>query len=104
MFRKLFAVVALAITALFLSMGIASAADYVPPAVTSSVLPTSSAVATSSATVQVLDTSKGVAGASLSYTGTGFNVGGVVTIGLIVVLVGIGLCIVGAKMSKRRSI
>lgn len=44
----------------------------------------------------------GVVDSSLSYIGTGFNVGGMLLIGAVIVL-GVGLCVIGAKMSKRRS-
>jgi len=45
----------------------------------------------------------GVVDSSLSYIGTGFNVGGMLLIGAVIVLLGVGLCVIGAKMSKRRS-
>ena len=100
MFKKLLTVISLAIATLFATMGIASAQDYVPPSVT--VDATSHSVATSPA-IEVLGTSKGVAGGALSYTGTGFDIGGAVTIGAIVLLLGIGLCIAGAKFARGRS-
>lgn len=92
MIRKFLSVVALAITGLYLSVGIASADDYVPAAVTSG-----GAGAVGPSTMD-----SDVAG-SLSYTGTGFNVGGAVLIAAIVLLVGVGFVIGGAKMSRRRS-
>ncbi|SDO31654.1 hypothetical protein SAMN04515671_0536 [Nakamurella panacisegetis] len=102
MFNKILAVVSMAAATLFLSVGIASADDYVPPAVTSG-------VSNSSGAVQVLGTSQTVGGAgsasgsALSYTGTGFNVGGAVLIGAIVLLLGVGLCLAGTKMIRGRS-
>ena len=93
MYRKFLTVISLVLGTLFLAAGIASADDYVPSAVSSSVLDTTSAP---------VATSQGVAGASLSYTGTGFNVGGTVGIAIIVLVVGIALCIGGAKMARRR--
>ncbi|QNK80984.1 hypothetical protein [Nakamurella sp. PAMC28650] len=95
MFQKVVALVSLVVGAFFLSVGVASADNYVPPAVTSplSLQPV----------IQVLGTSNDLTGQSLSYTGTGFNVGGVVLIGAIVLLIGIGLTIVGARMSRSRS-
>ena len=96
MFRKLLTVISLAIATLLATFGVASATDYVPPAVTNGTTSASRAV-------DVVATSKGVAGGSLSYTGTGFNVGGAVTIGAIVLLVGIGLCIAGARFARTRS-
>ena len=95
MFQKVLAVISLALGALLLSVGVASADNYVPPAVTSS--------ASAQPVIQVLGTSKDVAGQSLSYTGSGFNVGGVVLIGAIVLLLGIGLTVVGTRMSRGRS-
>ena len=92
----LLTVIALATIGAFLSVGVASAQDYIPPGVTSSVVATSSSVA-------VAPTSSGIAGQSLSYTGTGFDVGGVVTNGAIVIVLGVGLCTVGARLSKRRT-
>ena len=97
MFRKLLTVISMAIATLLATFGVASASDYVPPAVGSG--STSAARA-----ADVVATSKGVAGGSLSYTGAGFNVGGAVTIGAIVLLLGIGLCVAGAKFAKGRSV
>ncbi len=102
MFCKIAAVFGLCVAALFASVGIASAQDYVPAPVTSSVL---SVDPTSSAVVQVphvLDTPHAVAG-SLSYTGTGFNVGLTVAIAAAVVLLGLGLVIVGTRLTRGRS-
>ena len=90
MIRRLLSIVALAITGLFLAVGVASADDYVPSAVT-----TGAADSTTT-------TPSEVAG-SLSYTGAGFNVGGAVVIAAIVLLVGIALVVVGTRMTRRRS-
>lgn len=98
MFRKFLAVIALAVTSLFLLAGMASATDYVPPAVDS----TAATTATDPA-LQVLGTSQGVATAPLAYTGSGINVGLVVMIGLIVLAVGIVLVVGGSKLTKRGS-
>jgi hypothetical protein len=101
MFRKILAVLALAVTSLFLLTGIASATDYVPP----SANPSSPA----GATIQVLGTSQslvstqGVATGPLAYTGSGINVGLVVLVGLIVLAVGIALVVGGSKLTKRGS-
>ena len=92
MIRRILSLVALAITGLLMSVGIASADDYVPSAVTSG------AVVPAAATTTPSD----VAG-SLSYTGAGFNVGGAVLIAAIVLLVGIALVVAGTRMSRRRS-
>ncbi len=92
MIRRFLSVVALAITGLLLSIGIASADDYVPSAVTTGAAGGGTPPTTSS----------DVAG-SLSYTGAGFNVGGAVLIAAIVLLVGVGLVVTGAKMARRRS-
>ena len=94
MFRKVFTVITLAIASLFAMVGVASATDYVPPAVTTGI---------ATASPSTSPTGTGIAGGSLSYTGTGFNVGGAVAIGAIVLLVGIGLCIAGARFAKGRS-
>ena len=96
MFHKFLAILSMVIGALFLSVGVASATDYVPPAVTSSLSDPAPAI-------QVLGTSQNVSGAALSYTGTGFNVGGAVLIGAIVLLLGVGLCLAGTKMLRGRS-
>ena len=92
MIRKFLSVVALAITGLYLSIGIASADDYVPSAVTTA----------GAGVVNPSTTPSDIAG-SLSYTGAGFNVGGAVLIAALVLLIGVGLVIGGAKMSRRRS-
>ena len=92
MIRRFLSVVALAITGLLLSVGVAAADDYVPSAVTSG-----DAGAGAPST-----TPSDVAG-SLSYTGAGFNVGGAVLIAALVLLVGVGLVIAGTKMARRRS-
>ena len=104
MLRKTLAVITLAVTSLFLLTGMASATDYVPPAVDPS-----AAAAVTDPTVQVLGTSQvlgasqGVATSPLAYTGSGINVGLVVMIGLIVLIVGIGLVIAGSRLTKRGS-
>ncbi len=93
MIRKLLTLVSFAVMALFVSAGLASAdTNYVPAPVTTSVVSTS----------PVATTPSGIAG-SLSYTGAGFNVGGAVLIAAIVLLIGVGLVVGGAKMSRRRS-
>ena len=104
MFRRIFAVITLAVTSLFLLAGMAAATDYVPPAVDPS-----AAAAVTGPTVQVLGTSQvlggshGVATTPLAYTGSGINVGLVVMIGLIVLIVGVGLVIGGSRLTKRGS-
>ncbi len=101
MFRKFAAVLALVVAALFLSVGISSAdtvaSSNYPP---TSVVATSQTVATTPAAV--LGTSQDVAG-NLSYTGSGINVGLFVVIGALVLLLGVGLTVVGTRMSRSRS-
>ena len=94
MIRRMLSVVAIVVTGLFLlaGAGIASAQDYVPGAVTSS-----SGTGGSGAAV-----GQSVAG-SLSYTGAGFSVAGAVAIGALVLVLGIGLVVVGSRMTRLRS-
>lgn len=93
MIRKLLALVSFATMAFFYSAGVATADEnYVPPAVTTSVVSTSP-----------VPTASGVSGA-LSYTGAGFSVGGAVAIAAVVLLLGVALLVVGAKMTRRRSV
>lgn len=92
MIRRFLAIVAAAVAGLLLSVGTASADDYVPAAVTSAAGGAGSSPTTPS----------DVAG-SLSYTGAGFNVGGALLITAVVLLVGIGLVVAGAKMGRRGS-
>lgn len=92
MIRRFLSVVALALTGLLLSIGVASADDYVPAAVTSGTGGGASPGATS-----------GDVSGALSYTGAGFSVGGAVLIAAVVLVVGIGLVVVGARMTRRRS-
>ncbi len=93
MIRRMTALVSFAAMALFLSAGVAAADEkYVPAPVTSSIVSTS----------PVPTTPGGVSGA-LSYTGTGFSVGGAVAIAAVILLLGVALLVVGAKMTRRRS-
>ncbi|GGL87487.1 hypothetical protein [Nakamurella endophytica] len=92
MIRRISAVVTLALATLLLSVGVASAQDYVPAPVGPS---------DNSAVVQ--DVSGTTAGQSLSYTGAGFNLGLAITIGVLVVLVGAALVVVGTRLSRRTS-
>ena len=92
MIRTFLSVIGLAVTGLFLSIGVASADDYVPAAVTSGGSGGASPAAGS-----------GDVSGALSYTGAGFSVGGAVLIAAIVLILGIGLVVVGARMTRRRS-
>ncbi|MTD12736.1 hypothetical protein GIS00_02095 [Nakamurella sp. YIM 132087] len=118
--RSMAVTLALVLTGLFASVGIAAAApgDYPPSSVSptsGSVAPTSGSVAPTSGTVaptssDVTTSTEAVAGVtstvddgSLAWTGAGFNLGATIAIALAVLVAGVGLVLVGGRMSRRGS-
>lgn len=95
MIRKLLSVVAFVGAPLFLLAGVASAQDYVPAAVAANNSGSSAAPPAISG--------GGVVDASVPYTGSGINVSVIVFIGALIIVLGVGLCVAGARVSKRHS-
>lgn len=92
MLRRILTVLSVTLTGLLVGLGISSAADYVPAPV---------APGGTGPAAPVAGASTDVAGHTLSYTGSGLNVGLVVGIGVLVVLAGIALMVAGSRIARR---
>ena len=96
MLRRILTVLSLTLTGLLVGFGISSAADYVPA-------PVAPGGGGGGPAAPVAGASTDVAGHTLSYTGSGLNVGLVVGIGVLVVLAGIVLMVAGSRIARRPS-
>lgn len=100
MLRRILTVLSVTLTGLLVGFGISSAADYVPAPVAPGGGGTGPA-APVAPVAPVAGASTDVAGHTLSYTGSGLNVGLVVGIGVLVVLAGIALMVAGSRIARR---
>ena len=94
--RRLLTVLGLTMTGLLVGFGISSAADYVPA-------PVAPGGGGSGPAAPVAGAATDVAGHTLSYTGSGINVGLAVAIGVLVLAVGVVLMVAGSRIARRPS-